>query len=175
MIRALALTAFALLALTPAARADSPRRLGCDFNISIPHSKATTSNMTPDALHKYVQKGNGYGGLRCPQFFKATAGAKFYRLWDGRPGKAKEMGRSWTLTRYAPGHSSYRKAFAVCEDWNNLAKETVCTIKPGATAIVAVGPGEQVSESTCGKRGEFYREVKDLQVMFVTDPSTVCQ
>jgi hypothetical protein len=174
-IRTPLIVAIALCSLVPAARAESPRKLGCDFSASIAHGKATTSTMTPEALHKYVAKGNGFGGLRCPKFYKATAGAKFYRLWDGKAGKAGEMGRSWTLTRFAPHASGYRKKFAVCEAWNDLSKEVTCEIKPGATAIVAVGPGEQVSETTCGKKGEFYREVADLQVMFVTDPKAVCK
>lgn len=163
-----------LLASSPVL-ADGPRQLGCESTARIAHAKPTTSSMTPAALHKFVQKGNGFGGLRCPRFYKVTAGARFYRLWDGRPARAKEFGYSWTLTRFAPRSAGYRKKFAVCEDWNDLSKEKICEIKPGATAIIAVGPGEQVSEQSCGRKGEFYREVADLQVMFVTDPSTVCK
>ena len=172
-----AATALPVAAKTkPPAAKSSPRQLGCVFSASVPHAKAlSTQPMTPAALHRYVAKGNGFGGLRCPKFFKATAGARFYRLWDGRPGFAAEKGRSFTLTRFAPHDRNYRKKFAVCESWNNLSKEYVCTIKAGATATIAIGPGEQVSETTCGKRGEFYREVADLQVMFVSDPATVCQ
>lgn len=159
-----------------AARAESPRQLGCTFNTNIAHAKQVRERpMTPGQLQKFVQKGNGLGGLRCPQFFKATAGAKFYRLWDGSLGKAAKQGRSFTLTRFAPHDAGYRRKFAVCDAWNDLSKEYVCEIKPGATAMVAVGPGEQVSDGTCKHKGEFYREVKDLQVMFVTDPKTVCK
>jgi hypothetical protein len=37
------------------------------------------------------------------------------------------------------------------------------------------GPGEQVSAKTCAPKGDSYREVADLQVMFVTIPDTVCK
>jgi hypothetical protein len=159
-----------------AARAEGPRHLGCNFNVNVAHSKEIAERpMTPEMLHRFVQMGNGYGGLRCPRFFRAAAGAKFYRLWDGRKDTAEERGYSFTLTRFAPHDRDYRRKFGVCEKWNDLSKEFICEIKPGATAIIAIGPGEQVSENTCGRKREFYREVPDLQVMFVTDPKTVCK
>jgi hypothetical protein len=168
--------ALVLLLFPLAVRAEGPRGLGCNFNVNVPHAKELAERpITLEELHRNVQKGNGYGGLRCPRFYKATAGAKFYRLWDGRDNKARERGHSFTLTRFAPHDRDYRRKFGVCESWNDLSKEFVCEIKPGATAIIAIGPGEQVSAKTCAPKGDSYREVADLQVMFVTIPDTVCK
>lgn len=164
-----------LSCLASASQAAGPRQLGCNFDWNGPHTKLLkVQPVTPESLHRFVQKGNGYGGLRCPQFYKATAGARFYRLWDGRPTKAGEWGRSWTVTPFALHAAGYREKFAVCESWNDLSKGVICEIKPGAEATIAVGPGERVSRDQCGGH-ENYREVSDLQAMFVSDPNAVCK
>lgn len=153
-----------------------PRPLGCDFKISIPHAKQVAdSGLSPAALHAFIRKGNGLGGLRCPQFFKATAGARLYRLWDGRPGRALQYGRSYTMHPYAPKSPEFRQRFAVCNAWNDLSKAFVCEIKAGATAMLAVGPGEQVSREECRNGQEFYRESADPQVLLISDPAKVCK
>ena len=160
-------------------------KLGCGFRLDPKKHKALHAvpwaefQTTLKDRKDYVEKGEGIGGIRCAQTFKATAGAVFYRRYDsGKTSKgAVQGGRSWTLG-FGANNETYRREMAICTGWNDMAKAVKCTIRPGKSAYIYIGPGESVKEEACaqahGRRGEHYPRSTALQVTFHTLPSDTC-
>ena len=76
---------------------------------------------------------------------------------DPKTGRNNRFGGWWTHVPPGKGISKadYRRRYEICENFNrDLDRVVQCWIYPGA--LLLVGPGQSVSEDTCGKSGESY-------------------
>lgn len=104
-------------------------------------------------------KPEGQGGLVRGLVVRVTQAVAVYRLWSGPQavnanGQTNRMGQWWSYDAPAGERDRYRADYEVCTDWNELTWVASCTLQPGA--VVAIGPGQSVSEETCGRPGETY-------------------
>lgn len=95
-----------------------------------------------------------------------------YRAWNGpgvvdAGGHTNRIGSCWAVTLPHGSTQSYRGAYALCRNWNELKWIARRTLRKGA--VVAVGPGQSVSGKTCGDADEAYAASADWQV-FVDQP-----
>lgn len=95
----------------------------------------------------------GEGGLSAALVVRLTADVPVYRMWSGPDkkdsrGNTNRLGQWWSYDRPTGTQASYRTAYEICEDWNELTWVVTCTLKAGA--VVTIGPGQSVSAATCG-------------------------
>lgn len=104
-------------------------------------------------------KAEGQGGLVRAVVVRLTEPVTVYRLWSGPQvvndrGQTNRMGQWWSHDAPSGPRETYRADYEVCRAWNELTWVATCTLRAGA--VVAVGPGQSVSEETCGSPGEAY-------------------
>lgn len=95
----------------------------------------------------------GEGGLSEALVVRLTADIPVYRMWSGPEkkdsrGNTNRVGQWWSYDAPTGTQASYRTAYEICEDWNELTWVVTCTLKAGA--VVTIGPGQSVSAATCG-------------------------
>lgn len=95
----------------------------------------------------------GEGGLSEALVVRLTADVPVYRMWSGPEkkdsrGNTNRLGQWWSYDAPTGTQASYRTAYEICEDWNELTWVVTCTLKAGA--VVSIGPGQSVSAATCG-------------------------
>jgi len=95
----------------------------------------------------------GEGGLSEALVVRLTADIPVYRMWSGPEkkdsrGNTNRLGQWWSYDAPTGTQASYRAAYEICEDWNELTWVVTCTLKAGA--VVTIGPGQSVSAATCG-------------------------
>ena len=101
----------------------------------------------------------GEGKVTKPYVVRLTRDMPVWRLWAGpeeldAQGRTSRIGQWWTLDRPVGTLASYRRRYEVCEKWDTLRWVAQCTLRRGS--VVVIGPGQSVSEQTCGKPGESY-------------------
>ncbi|NVN90183.1 MAG: hypothetical protein HXX11_06225 [Desulfuromonadales bacterium] len=170
---ALALSVFVLM-LPAAAQADFPLpreirdrvEVISTFDakqVLIPTEKATfveqqhvATNLISSAL-----KPEGKGGVYEGKIVKVKQAFPIFRVYTKRvnpqTGRNNRFGGWWTSLPPGKGMTTieYRKRYEICDSFNpDLDRVVQCRIYPGA--LLLIGPGQSVDESTCGKAGESY-------------------
>lgn len=113
-------------------------------------------------LMRYAQGITDKGGLCDSKTFKAIEPVTVYRVYDGsKPHTA--TGRWWSFTTPTPPKDQYRKDNAICPEWSNLDRMTVCKIKVGT--VVALGTTQS---ATCAD-GTTYPKNATIQVYIPND------
>ena len=95
----------------------------------------------------------GQGGISAGLVIRATQDITVYRLWNGpngvdSSGNTNRMGSWWAYDAPQGTVAQYRSNYEICKSWNTLTWVATCHLAPGA--VVAIGPGQSVSASTCG-------------------------
>jgi hypothetical protein len=98
----------------------------------------------PAVLASALGRG-GEGRICAGRVFRVQAPLPVYRVWDGA--KANTYGEWWALEPPRGDREDYRRAYAVCPEWNALDHLAACMLKPGATIVL--GPGQS---ATCADR-----------------------
>lgn len=101
----------------------------------------------------------GEGKVTKPYVVRLTRDMPVYRLWAGptvldAQGRTSRIGQWWTFDPPTGTLASFRRRYEVCEKWDTLRWVAQCTLRRGS--VVAIGPGQSVSEQTCEKTGESY-------------------
>ncbi len=103
----------------------------------------------------------GNGGVYEGKILKVKKVFPIFRVYtkkgDPKTGRNNRFGGWWTHVPPGKGISKadYRRRYEICESFNrDLDRVVQCWIYPGA--LLLVGPGQSVSEDTCGKPGESY-------------------
>ncbi len=103
----------------------------------------------------------GNGGVYEGKILKVKKIFPIFRVYtkkgDPKTGRNNRFGGWWTHIPPGKGISKadYRRRYEICESFNrDLDRVVQCWIYPGA--LLLVGPGQSVSEDTCGKPGESY-------------------
>jgi hypothetical protein len=104
-------------------------------------------------------KARGDGGISSGFVVQLTEDIVVYRMWSGPDvlddaGRTSRLGSWWSSDPLAGPVENYRVDYEVCEAWNELTWTAQCTLRAGA--VVAAGPGQSVSDQTCGLPGESY-------------------
>jgi len=98
-----------------------------------------------DALQKKSQDATGKGKLCIAKVFEATSPVTIYRVWNSKK-PYTAIGGWWSFTAPKGPEAAYREANAICPEWSDLDRLSVCKIKVGAH--VAVGPGQSADCNT---------------------------
>lgn len=101
----------------------------------------------------------GGGGLLAGIVVQIKQDVTVYRLYNGPTwkdarGNNNRFGQWWAYDSLRGTQTDFRRDYEVCQSWNNLTWAVKCTLKKGA--VVAIGPGNSVNESTCNRKGESY-------------------
>lgn len=112
-------------------------------------------------------KAPGLGGLAAGTVVRLTVDQPVYRLWNGPAkvdanGHDNRLGQWWTFDAPQGTQEQYRVDYEICEGWNDLTWVATCTLKAGS--IVVIGPGQSVSQATCGTDEVYAANPQDLQV-----------
>ncbi|CDL01019.1 conserved exported protein of unknown function [Magnetospirillum gryphiswaldense MSR-1 v2] len=104
-------------------------------------------------------KPEGQGGISRGMVVRITEPVTVYRLWSGPQavnahGQTNRMGQWWSYDAPSGQRDRYRVDYEICNAWNDLTWVASCTLKAGA--VVAIGPGQSVSEDACDQPGEAY-------------------
>jgi hypothetical protein len=109
----------------------------------------------------------GQGGVSEALVIKLTQDIPVWRMWNG-PAKLDAYGRTnriggwWAYDAPKGSAAQYRSNYEICKNWNDLTWVAKCTLAKGS--VVAIGPGQSVSDATCGVSGESYAaNTKDWQ------------
>ncbi len=84
----------------------------------------------------------GKGKLCMTRVFEVVAPLKVYRVWNSQKSYT-EFGKWWSFDKPAGSVATYREQNAICPEWSDLDRLTVCEIKVGAR--FAVGPGQSAT------------------------------
>jgi hypothetical protein len=82
---------------------------------------------------------SGKGKLCMTRIFEVVAPIKVYRVWNSQKSYT-EFGKWWSFAKPMGPVEAYREQNAICPEWSDLDRVTVCEIKVGAR--FAVGPGQ---------------------------------
>lgn len=85
---------------------------------------------------------SGKGKLCMTRVFEAVAPLKVYRVWNSQKSYT-EFGKWWSFDKPTGPVGTYREQNAICPEWSDLDRLTVCEIKVGAR--FAVGPGQSAT------------------------------
>ena len=83
----------------------------------------------------------GEGRICAGQTYRVRAPLRIYRVWDGA--KQNTYGEWWALAPPRGDRDDYRRAYAVCPEWNALDRLAACTLKAGAQIVL--GPGQSAT------------------------------
>ncbi|MBK9259670.1 MAG: hypothetical protein IPM54_07490 [Polyangiaceae bacterium] len=87
----------------------------------------------------------GKGKLCMARVFEALKPLKVYRVWNSQK-TYTEFGSWWSFAKPVGPVETYREQNAICPEWSDLDRVTVCEIKVGAR--FAVGPGQSAACET---------------------------
>jgi hypothetical protein len=118
-------------------------------------------------------KTEGQGGISFGFVVRITQDVPVYRLWNGPEkqdanGHTNRLGGWWTFEAPAGPVEDYRRDYAICRAWNDLAWVATCTLKAGA--VVVIGPGQSVSAAVCGDAAEAYPANPGAWQLYVDKP-----
>jgi len=106
-------------------------------------------------------KSEGNGGVYEGKVLRVKKIFPIYRVYtkkeDTQTGRNNRFGGWWTHVPPGKGvsKSDYRRRYEICESFSHdLDRVEQCWIYPGA--LLLIGPGQSVSEVTCGRPGESY-------------------
>ncbi|HMY16662.1 MAG TPA: hypothetical protein PKA58_10115 [Polyangium sp.] len=85
------------------------------------------------------------GKLCMARVYEAIAPIKVYRVWNSQKSYT-EFGKWWSFDKPAGPVDAYREQNAICPEWSDLDRVSVCEIKVGAR--FAVGPGQSAKCAT---------------------------
>ena len=134
--------------------------LGLSFALDLPPALAGKAEVValsdPDYARAEVSgaiKPAGQGGISDALVVRLTADVPVYRMWSGpekldSAGRTNRLGSWWSYDAPKGTQAGYRAAYEICLSWNDLTWMETCTLKKGA--VVAIGPGQSVSATTCG-------------------------
>lgn len=97
------------------------------------------------ALQRQSQDATGKGKLCIAKVFEAVSPVTVYRVWNSTKAYT-EFGSWWSFSVPKGPEAAYRDANAICPEWSDLDRLSVCKIKVGAR--VAVGPGQSADCAT---------------------------
>jgi len=100
---------------------------------------ASVKEVADDTLAKSAIDETGKGKLCTARVYEAEAPVKVYRVWNSQK-TYTELGRWWSLTKPAGPVDIYREENAICPEWNELDRLSVCELKVGARFVM--GPGQ---------------------------------
>lgn len=153
---ALSLSACSLLPTS----APNPNTSGVAASHGLPAALAGKARLlTPgDAAYAQAQAASavmpaGAGGISQALVVELTEDLPVWRVWSGPP-KTNRIGRWWSYDAPQGPVADYRRNYEICQAWNDLKWVARCSLRKGS--VVAIGPGQSVSEATCGQAGEQY-------------------
>ncbi len=79
------------------------------------------------------------GKLCMTRVYETVTPIKVYRVWNSQK-TYTELGKWWSFAKPAGPVDTYREQNAICPEWSDLDRLSVCEIKVGAK--FAVGPGQ---------------------------------
>ena len=100
------------------------------------------SKVSDEELAKSAVDETGKGKLCMARVFEATAAVKVYRVWNSQK-TYTEFGKWWSFAKPSGPVATYREQNAICPEWSDLDRLTVCEIKVGAR--FAIGPGQSAT------------------------------
>lgn len=106
----------------------------------------------------------GEGRICAGQTYRVRAPLRIYRVWDGA--KQNTYGEWWALAPPRGDRDDYRRAYAICPEWNALDRLAACTLKAGAQIVL--GPGQS---ATCADRT--YEKSPSTQVFILGRPDQI--
>ena len=92
---------------------------------------------------------SGEGRICTGRVFRVQTPLPVYRVWDGS--KANTFGEWWALEPPRGDREDYRRAYAVCPEWNALDHLAACTLKPGSTIVLGSGQSATCADRTYQK------------------------
>jgi hypothetical protein len=118
-------------------------------------------------------KGPGDGGVLGVVVVRVKEDVPVYRLWNGPQakdanGNTNRLGGWWSADKPKGSVQQYRNNYEVCTVWNRLSFLAACTLRKGA--VVAVGPGQSVSNTTCNSTSESYPQERVLWQIYIDQP-----
>ncbi len=103
---------------------------------------AGAKEVPDDELAKSAIDATGKGKLCTARIFEATAPIKVYRVWNSQKSYT-EFGKWWSFAKPVGPVATYREQNAICPEWSDLDRLSVCEIKVGAR--FAAGPGQSAT------------------------------
>lgn len=118
-------------------------------------------------------KGPGDGGVLGVVVVRLKQDVPVYRLWNGPQakdanGNTNRLGGWWSADKPVGSVQQYRNTYEVCTVWNRLSFLAACTLRAGA--VVAVGPGQSVSNTTCNSASESYPQERVRWQIYIDQP-----
>ena len=118
-------------------------------------------------------KAPGDGGVLGVVVVRVKEDLPVYRLWNGPQakdanGNTNRLGGWWSADKPKGSVQQYRTNYEVCTVWNRLSFLAACTLRKGA--VVAVGPGQSVSTTTCNSASESYPQERVLWQIYIDQP-----
>jgi hypothetical protein len=98
--------------------------------------------ITDEPLAKSAIDETGKGKLCMTRVFEVVAPIKVYRVWNSQKSYT-ELGKWWSFSKPAGPVDTYREQNAICPEWSDLDRVSVCELKVGAH--FAVGPGQSAA------------------------------
>jgi hypothetical protein len=98
-----------------------------------------------EALAKEAVDVTGKGKLCTARVFEVVTPVKVYRVWNSQK-TYTEFGKWWSFSKPTGPADRYREQNAICPEWSDLDRLSVCEIKVGAR--FAVGPGQSATCET---------------------------
>lgn len=90
-------------------------------------------------LVKSAVDATGKGKLCTAKVYEVVVPVKVYRVWNSQK-TYTELGKWWSFAKPAGPVDAYRAQNAICPEWSDLDRLSVCELKVGAR--FAVGPGQ---------------------------------
>lgn len=95
-----------------------------------------------EPLAKSAIDETGKGKLCMTRVFEVIAPIKVYRVWNSQKSYT-ELGKWWSFSKPAGPVDVYREQNAICPEWSDLDRVSVCELKIGSH--FAVGPGQSAT------------------------------
>lgn len=95
-----------------------------------------------EELAKSAIDETGKGKLCMTRAYEVIAPIKVYRVWNSQKSYT-ELGKWWSFTKPVGPVDAYREQNAICPEWSDLDRVSVCELKVGAH--FAVGPGQSAT------------------------------
>jgi hypothetical protein len=95
-----------------------------------------------EGLAKSAIDETGKGKLCMTRVYEVIAPIKVYRVWNSQK-TYTELGKWWSFTKPAGPVDAYREQNAICPEWSDLDRVSVCELKVGSH--FAVGPGQSAT------------------------------
>lgn len=186
--RIIAVLAFVLI-LPNSGQADFPLPNEIRDKVEVISTFDTRQVVTPNEKAEYAEqqhvytnlignalKPEGKGGVYEGKVVKVRKTFPIFRVYtkkeNPQTGHNNRFGGWWTYVPPGKGisKSDYRRRYEICESFNHdLDRVVRCRIYPGV--LLLIGPGQSVSEDTCGKAGENYASdtAKENLQIFIFD------